>query len=141
MTETVAMGGLQLRFLQTREETSGSLDAFEMVVQPDGQMPVPHYHESWDETVIGQMGVTNWRVDGQEIALLPGHSIFIKRGIVHSFRNDSGEAGSCLCILTPGALGAGYFREMAGLLASVPPDTARMKEVMQRYGLVPAPGG
>jgi hypothetical protein len=58
MTETIVAGGLHLRFLQTKDETGGSLDAFEMIVQPKARMPVPHYHESWDETIVGQMGVT-----------------------------------------------------------------------------------
>jgi quercetin dioxygenase-like cupin family protein len=140
MTETIEMGGLRLRFLQTKEDTGGSLDAFEMIVQPNARMPVPHYHESWDETIIGQMGVTTWRVDGKDIELTPGESLFIKRGIVHGFRNDSGEAGSCLCILTPGALGTAYFREIAALLDGGAPDPVKMKETMLRYGLVPAPG-
>jgi quercetin dioxygenase-like cupin family protein len=140
MTETIVAGGLQLRFLQTKDETGGSLDAFEMIVQPNVRMPVPHYHESWDETIIGQMGVTTWRVDGKDIELMPGHSLFIKRGLVHGFRNDSPEAASCLCILTPGALGTGYFREIAALLDGGAPDPVRMKETMLRYGLVPAPG-
>jgi quercetin dioxygenase-like cupin family protein len=140
MTETIEMGGLRLRFLQTKEDTGGSLDAFEMIVQPNARMPVPHYHETWDETIIGQMGVTTWRVDGKDIELTPGESLFIKRGIVHGFRNDSAEAASCLCILTPGALGTGYFREIAALLDGGAPDPAKMKETMLRYGLVPAPG-
>jgi quercetin dioxygenase-like cupin family protein len=140
MTETIEMGGLRLRFLQTKEDTGGSLDAFEMIVQPNARMPVPHYHETWDETIIGQMGVTTWRVDGKDIELKPGESLFIKRGIVHGFRNDSAEAASCLCILTPGALGTGYFREIAALLDGGAPDPAKMKETMLRYGLVPAPG-
>jgi quercetin dioxygenase-like cupin family protein len=140
MTETIVAGGLQLRFLQTKEETGGSLDVFEMIVQPNARMPVPHYHESWDETIVGLMGVTTWRVDGKDIELLPGQSLFIKRGIVHGFRNDSPEAVSCLCILTPGALGTGYFREIAALLSGGAPDPAKMKEIMLRYGLVPAPG-
>ena len=33
--------------------TGGSLDAFEMTVQPNARMPVAHYHESWDETIVG----------------------------------------------------------------------------------------
>jgi quercetin dioxygenase-like cupin family protein len=140
MTETIGIGGLQLRFLQTKEGTGGSLDAFEMIVKPDARVPVPHYHESWDETIVGQMGVTTWRLDGKDIELTPGQSIFIKRGIVHGFRNDSREAASCLCILTPGALGTGYFREIAALLEGGAPDPAKMKETMLRYGLVPAPG-
>jgi hypothetical protein len=45
-SETLGIGGLELRFLQTKEETAGSLDAFEMTVQPNARMPVAHYHES-----------------------------------------------------------------------------------------------
>jgi hypothetical protein len=60
--------------------------------------------------------------------------------LVHGFRNDTPEAASCPCILTPGALGTGYFREIAALLDGGAPDPAKMKETMLRYGLVPAPG-
>jgi len=35
-------------------------------VQPNARMPVPHYHDRWDETVYGLTGVTTWRVDGQD---------------------------------------------------------------------------
>ena len=56
--ETIRMGGLGLRFLQSNEDTGGSLDLFEMTVQPDARMPVPHYHESWDEIVCGLSGTT-----------------------------------------------------------------------------------
>jgi hypothetical protein len=64
-SETIRMGGLELRFLQTKDETAGSLDAFEMTVQPNARMPVAHYHESWDETIYGLTGASTWRVDGQ----------------------------------------------------------------------------
>jgi quercetin dioxygenase-like cupin family protein len=139
MSETIRIGGLELRFFQTREETSGSLDAFEMTVQPNAHMPVAHYHESWDETVYGLAGATTWRVDGRDIVVRPGDSTFIKRGIVHSFRNDAEETARCLCILTPGVLGPGYFREVAALVAGGAPDPAKMRDIMLRYGLVPVP--
>ena len=59
--------------------------------------------------------------------------------MVHGFRNESDEAASCLCILSPGVLGPGYFREIAGLLgAGGPPDPVAVKELMLRHGLVPA---
>jgi quercetin dioxygenase-like cupin family protein len=102
-------------------------------------MPIAHYHDSWDETVYGLAGESTWRVDGQDVVLKPGQSIFIKRGIVHAFRNDAQEAARCLCILTPGVLGPGYFREVAALLAEGAPDPAKMKEIMLRHGLHPAP--
>ena len=137
-SETIGFGGLELRFLQTKEGTAGSLDAFEMTVQPNARMPVAHYHENWDETIYGLSGASTWRVDGQDIVLKPGQSVFIKRGIVHAFRNDTQEAASSLCILTPGVLGPGYFREMAAALAGGAPDPAKMKEIMLRHGLHPA---
>jgi quercetin dioxygenase-like cupin family protein len=133
------MGGLELRFVHNKEDTEGSLDAFEMTVQPNARMPVPHYHESWDEVAYGLTGATTFRVAGQDIVLGPGQSVFIKRGVVHGFRNDTQEPATCLCILTPGVLGPAYFRDMAALLSGGAPDLARMKETMLRYGLVPVP--
>ncbi|MDI3307695.1 MAG: cupin domain-containing protein [Acetobacteraceae bacterium] len=139
MTETIRIGGLELRFLQSKDATGGSLDLFEMTVQPNARMPVPHYHENWDETVYGLAGITTWRVDGQDIAVGLGQTVFIRRGVVHGFRNATQESATCLCILSPGVLGPAYFREMATLLAEGAPDPARMKETMLRHGLVPVP--
>lgn len=139
MTETIRIGGLELRFLQTREGTEGCLDAFEMVVQPNARMPVPHYHESWDELAYGLRGTVTFRVEGRDVPIGPGESVFIRRGIVHGFRNDAQEPAACLCVLTPGVLGPGYFREIAAAMSPTP-DPARMAEIMRRHGLVPVPG-
>jgi len=137
----IRIGGLELRFLQDKHATGGRLDVFEMTVQPKAKIPIPHYHESWDETVYGLDGVTTWRVAGVDHAVGAGESVFIAKGVVHGFRNDSDAPSKCLCILTPGALGPDYFQEMAALAASGAPDPEKMKAVMQRYGLIPAPGG
>ena len=138
--ETIAFAGLELRFLRDKEETGGSLDLFEMTVQPQARMPVAHHHEGWEETIYGLAGVTTWRVDGGDVAVEPGATLFIPRGVVHGFRNDSAGPASVVCILTPGVLGPGYFRELAALVAGGAPDPARMKAVMLRHGLVPAAG-
>jgi len=137
--EVIRIGGLELRFLLTKESSEGSLDLFEMTVEPGARVPVAHFHENWDETVYGLRGVSTWRVDGRDVELEPGRALFIKRGIVHSFRNDKQEATTCLNILTPG-LGPGYFREMSALVASGPPDPEQVKATMLRYGLIPAAG-
>ena len=139
MLEIIHIGALELRFLQSRESTGGSLDMFEMTLQPDARMPVPHHHESWDETVYGLAGTSSWRVGGADVELPPGAVVFIRRGVVHGFDNRSGAPAKCLCVLTPGVLGPGYFREIAGLVAAGAPDPARMRETMLRHGLVPAP--
>lgn len=139
MAEAIRMGGLEIRFLQSKQETGGSLDAFEMTVHPNARMPVPHYHEAWEETIFGLTGATTWRIDGQDVVLEAGQSVFIRRGTVHGFRNDTQSAATCLCVLTPGVLGPEYFRDIAALLAGDPPDLAAMKATMLRYGLVPVP--
>ncbi len=112
MPEIIRIGGLELRFLQSQENGESSLDLFEMTVQPNARMPIAHHHEGWDETVYGLAGVTAWQVDGNDVALQPGDTVFIRRGIVHGFRNDTQAPARCLCILSPGVLGPGYFREI-----------------------------
>lgn len=141
MSEVIRLGGVELRFLQTKDETGGGLDLFEMTLQPGARMPVPHYHESWDETICGLVGETSWRIDGRDVAVGPGGSAFIRRGQVHGFANATAAAATCLCILTPGVLGPAYFREMAQLVGQGAPDPSRMKATMLRYGLVPVAGG
>jgi quercetin dioxygenase-like cupin family protein len=139
MSEIINLGGLQLKFLYSKEDTAGSLDMFEMTLQPNARMPIPHYHDRWDEAIYGLTGTSCWRIDGKDIDVGPGETVFIKRGIVHGFTNRSTEPASCLCTLSPGVLGPQYFREIAALLSAGAPDPARMKETMLRYGLIPAP--
>jgi quercetin dioxygenase-like cupin family protein len=139
MTEIIDLGSLKLKFLQSKDDTAGSVDVFEMTVQPNGRMPIPHYHDSWDETIYGLTGTMTFRVGGNDIDVSSGETVFIKRGIVHGFTNRTSAPATCLCILSPGVLGAQYFRDVAGLLAGGAPDPARMKETMLRYGLIPAP--
>jgi len=139
MPETINLGSLQLKFLQSKDDTAGSLDMFEMTLQPNARMPIPHYHDRWDETIYGLAGISTWRIDGKDIDLAPGETVFIKRGVVHGFTNRSTAPASCLCTLSPGVLGPQYFRDMASLLSAGTPDPAKMKETMLRYGLIPAP--
>lgn len=137
--ETIRMGGLVLEFLQDKMETAGGADIFRMTVQPYAKVPAPHYHESWDETVYGLNGILAFRLDGRDITVGPGDSLFIPRGVPHGFRNDSGAEATCLCVLTPGVLGPEYFREIAALLAKgIPPDPVAVRGIMARHGLVPA---
>jgi quercetin dioxygenase-like cupin family protein len=77
-------------------------------------------------------------VEGKDVEIGPGDTVFIRRGVVHRFDNRSGAPARCLCVLTPGVLGPEYFREMAAeLAAGTPPDPARMRTIMERHGLIP----
>lgn len=138
MPEDIRVGSLELRFLCSKHDSAGGLDMFEMTCPPDGRMPVPHYHRDWDETIYGLSGVVTFTVEGKDVEIGPGDTVFIRRGVVHRFDNRSGTPARCLCVLTPGVLGPEYFREMAAeLAAGTPPDPARMRTIMERHGLIP----
>lgn len=138
MPEIIRVGPVELRFLQSKHDTHGSLDLFEMTLPSGGRMPVPHHHRDWDETVYGLVGTITFTVDGTAHDVGPGDCLFIPRGVVHGFDNRSGATATCLSALTPGVLGPEYFCELAALLAAGPPDEAMMGEVMLRHGLIPA---
>ena len=124
MPEIINLGALQLTFLRSKDDTAGSLDLFEMTLQPNARMPIPHYHDRWDETIYGLSGISTWRIDGTDIDVGPGETAYIRRGVVHGFSNRSPRPAPCLCILSPGVLGPKYFKEMATLLSAGTPDPA-----------------
>lgn len=136
MSDTIKVGGMELRFHHSRE-TGASIDLFEMIVLPAGAMPVPHYHESWDETVYGLLGTTTFHIDGVDVDIGPGETAFIRRGVVHGFVNRSGSPATTLVMLSPGALGPAYFREIGAMVATGAPDKAAVEALMRRYGLIP----
>ena len=139
MAEIIHVGALELRFLHSKDDTDGSLDMFEMACPPDSRMPVPHYHRDWDETVLGLSGVVTFTVAGDAIDVGPGDTLFIRRGTVHGFDNNSKDMARCLCVLTPGVLGPAYFRETgAALTPGQPPDPAKLRAIMERHGLIAA---
>lgn len=132
----IRIGGLTLEFLQDKDQTAGSLDLFRMTVQPKARVPAPHFHTDWDETIYGISGALIFRVDGRDVEVGPGMSVFIARGVIHSFRNDSDADATVLSVLTPGVLGPKYFQELSTLMAAGPPPPAKVKEIMDRYGLI-----
>jgi quercetin dioxygenase-like cupin family protein len=141
MPTTIRFAGLELQFLQDRHGTKDSLDLFTTTVQAGAGMPIPHYHDRWDETVYGLTGVTTWTVDGRDNDIGVGTSLFIPRGVVHGFANRTKDAATFLSILTPGVLGPEYFQETADLVNSGRSSPEAMRALMLRYGLVPVPAG
>ena len=68
MVEIIRLGGIELEFLHSKDDTADSLDMFKMTVQPNAKVPVAHYHESWDEAVYGLSGVLNFDIGDEDVA-------------------------------------------------------------------------
>jgi quercetin dioxygenase-like cupin family protein len=137
--EEIRLSGIALRILIDGTTTGESLTMFEMDVPPGSGMPVPHHHVGFDEVVYAKAGKLQMTVDGQVFTLSPSQSLLVKRGEIHAFSNPFDDTAKVLCVLTPGILGAQYFRDVRELLtAGGPPDPAKMGAIMMRHGLVPA---
>lgn len=139
--EIIRLGQIEIRFLLDSDDTAGRLSMFEFLVPPGARVPAPHYHEHVDEAAYGLEGELTFTIDGQSIKLEPGERCFIPRGAVHHFLNSGTETAHALSILSPALIGPAYFREMAALLKSGPPDPAEVAAVMRHHGLVVAPPG
>lgn len=136
--EIIRVGQIEVQFRMDASQTGGAFTMFEFRVPVAARVPVPHSHESFDETVFGLDGVTTWTVSGESVPVGPGDVLFIPRGAVHGFDNRGTEPAHGLSVITPGLLGPVYFQEVAALLnADGPPDIARITQVMQRHGLRP----
>jgi quercetin dioxygenase-like cupin family protein len=140
--EEIRLGEMAIRFLVEGEESGGSVAVFEFDVPAGAKVAAAHSHDGYDETIYGLEGVLTWTIEGSPIDVGPGEALFIPRGAVHHFENPHHIDAKALAVVTPGILGADFFREVAAILdaaAGGPPDLAAVAAVMRRHGLTPAP--
>jgi quercetin dioxygenase-like cupin family protein len=136
--ETIKAGQIIIEFLLEAADTNGSAAMFEFTVPVGAKVPIPHYHEHYDETIYGLEGTLTFTVDGKAIDIRPGETCFIPRGAVHGFDNLKKEDAKALAVITPALLGCIFFKEVAGIVnAGGPPDLQKLGLVMAKHGLVP----
>jgi quercetin dioxygenase-like cupin family protein len=139
-SEIIRVGQIGIRFLLDANETNGALAMFEFTVPAGARVPAPHSHAHYDETIYGVEGVMTFTMEGKPVPIGPGETCFIRRGVVHGFNNLQSVDAKALAVVTPALIGPDFFKDMAAIVnAGGPPDLAKMKETMLRYGLVPAP--
>jgi len=140
--EEIGIGPLTIRCLVEGEDSGGSVSIHEFDVPPGAGVAIRHSHDAYEETIYGVRGVLTFTLDGMPTDVGPGETLVIQRGVVHSFANTHEGPATALAIITPGILGAAYFREVAAVVdaaAGGPPDPAEIGAVMRRHGLTPAP--
>ena len=50
---------------------------FECLVPPGSQIPAPHSHDAFEETIYGLEGVSTWTIDGGRVDIGPGEAVCI----------------------------------------------------------------
>lgn len=140
MQEEIRIGDLSIRPRIEGDESGGTVAIHEFDVPAGSGLPLPHSHDAYEETIYGLAGTVTFTIDGTPNDVGPGEAVCIARGAVHSFANTGDDDATALAIVTPGILGADYFREVKSVVdaaAGGPPDLASLGEVMRRHGLTP----
>jgi quercetin dioxygenase-like cupin family protein len=135
--QVVKVGQTEIRYLVDGSRTGG-LGLFEMKVPVGAPVPPPHSHTDNEECVYVLEGVLRFTVDGETRDVQPGDWMSTPRGSVHQFSNPGAVTVRTLVMLTPD-IGEQFFREVGALAgAGAPPDPAKLRDVLSRYGVVPA---
>src|SRR5262245_5593772 len=138
---SITIGGIIVDFLVEASDSEGVATVFECIVAAGAQVPPPHSHDAFDETVYGLEGVFAFVIDGETRYIGPSESLCIRRGQVHQFVNKGPADGKFLSVATPGLFGPEYFLEYRDVLYAAgggPPDADALAAVMRRHGLTPA---
>ena len=139
--DEILVGGMAVRPRVEPAESDGVIAIHEFDVPGGASLPIPHSHDAFDETIYGVRGTITFTLEGTPHDIGPGATVFIPRGAIHSFANTGDVDATALAIVTPGRLGADYFREVAAVIAAAgggPPDLVAIADVMRRHGLTPA---
>ena len=133
----IRVGTIEVRFRVQAAQTVGGMTMFEFTVPARAKMPLPHYHERYDETIYGVEGVVTFTIEGKTVEVAPGQSCFIPRGAVHGFNNLTQTDVKALAVITPALLGPEFFKEAGAVVnAGGPPDIKKLNAIMSKHGLV-----
>jgi quercetin dioxygenase-like cupin family protein len=128
------LGALGVRFMVGSEEAGGGFSLVEHPIAPRGLAAPLHRHANEDEYSYVLEGRVGAQLGDEVVYGEPGDLIFKPRGQWHAFWNAGDEPARLLEIISPGGF-EGYFERMAEVLASSPPDVAKMAAIAADYDL------
>lgn len=114
-------------------DTAGRLAVGE-VTMPPGDGPPPHVHDREDELFYVVDGVLDAFCDGVWTTVTAGGTVFLPRGLPHTFRNPTDRPCRFLVVITPGGF-EGYFADMSVLGARGPVTPDAVVRCAAEYGL------
>jgi quercetin dioxygenase-like cupin family protein len=100
-SEPLWYGDGLFEFLVPSDASGGRISVFRATMR-EGTSPPRHIHTREDEVFVVLEGEVRFEVDGEQLVAGPGTSVFMPRGVPHTFRIVSPVA-VMLGIRTPGA--------------------------------------
>jgi quercetin dioxygenase-like cupin family protein len=114
--ESVSIGGVEVIFRMSGEETDGAYELIEFRLQP-GRLIPPHTHAREQEVSYVLEGEIGVRIGPDELTATQGSLVVKRPQVTHAWWNAGASPGRVLETISPAGLES-YFRELADIHAS-----------------------
>ncbi len=114
--------GVEVRVLLDGAQTNGQYTAYRCDVPPNAGPP-PHRHKSFDEAFVVLEGTFELLCGNETHRVGPGASVFVPRGVPHTFRNVGDAPASFLGTATPAGHEA-FFHDADAMTEPLTPESA-----------------
>lgn len=132
--QSVSVGGSTYRILVGGKDTAGAFATIDMLIPPGGG-PGPHAHADFEESFYVIEGEIEVKSEFGAYVAAQGSFVTIpKGGVVHGFKNKTGQPAHLLCTVVPAGLET-LFEEIGQPVAAgqfLPPpvlDAAILKKL------------
>jgi quercetin dioxygenase-like cupin family protein len=122
-----------MTILLSGKDTGGAFAMFIDEIPPGGGPPL-HIHHNEDETFYILEGELEMQVNEDRFTAPAGTSVFLPRGIPHTFGNTGTQIVKALTLLTPAGLES-FFVKVEPLLTQNEPDMTAVIAVASKYGI------
>jgi len=116
------------------KSTGGKLAMWTAITAPSGGPP-PHYHENEDETFHVLEGRVAFLLNGEWNEVGPGGTVFVPRGVVHTFKNVGDKPCRMLNMTTPSGFEKFFARCSEEFARTGEPDMSRIIEIGAEHGI------
>jgi quercetin dioxygenase-like cupin family protein len=102
VSERLSIGGDQVSFRCTSEQSSGDLLAIDVRIPPGGGPPVLHRHDPFELYRV-EDGELTFHLGGDRLRAAAGSVVAIPGGQEHTVRNESDREARAFVVFSPGA--------------------------------------
>jgi mannose-6-phosphate isomerase-like protein (cupin superfamily) len=132
--ERIMYGEVPVDFKLLSSDTDNQLSVFIASNGSQGFGPPMHLHRTFDEFFCILEGALLFQLDDEQFTLQAGDTIFIPRGVKHTFKVISTQKATNLVAILPGKGMENYFLDMAKALdAQGIPDMKAMNAAYAKY--------
>ena len=137
--KTYKLGRIEIAFKACGSDTEGAYTLCE-TVEPPGSGAGLHRHPTYDETFIICEGQFDFHIDGKDLKVGAGETIFVPRGTPHGFKCAGPGIGRQLIISSPGGLFEAFIDEVVTAQVdsgdpSKPAPAVDFRAIAAKYGM------